>query len=77
MKERDLTAFRRRNICFVFRNFQLIPELTVEHNMIFSILPDCRTPDKEYLEELLTVLNLPECRHLLRGQLSGGQRTAQ
>ena len=74
MKERDLTVFRRRNIGFIFQNFNLIPELTVEQNIIFPVLLDYRTPDKEYLEELLTVLNLRERRRHLPGQLSGGQQ---
>ena len=74
MKERDLTVFRRRNIGFIFQNFNLIPELTVEQNIIFPVLLDYRTPDKEYLEELLSVLNLRERRHHLPGQLSGGQQ---
>lgn len=74
MKERDLTVFRRRNIGFVFQSFNLIPELTVEQNIIFPVLLDYRTPDKEYLEELLTVLNLRKRRRHLPGQLSGGQQ---
>ena len=74
MKERDLTVFRRRNIGFVFQSFNLIPELTVEQNIIFPVLLDYRTPDKEYLEELLTVLNLRERRRHLPGHLSGGQQ---
>ena len=74
MKERDLTVFRRRNIGFVFQSFNLIPELTVAQNIIFPVLLDYRTPDKEYLEELLTVLNLRERRRHLPGQLSGGQQ---
>ena len=74
MKERDLTVFRRRNIGFIFQSFNLIPELTVEQNIIFPVLLDYQTPDKEYLEELLNVLNLRERRHHLPSQLSGGQQ---
>ena len=58
MKERSLTVFRRRNIGFIFQSFNLIPELTVEQNIIFPLLLDYRKPDKKYLEELLSVLNL-------------------
>ena len=36
MKERNLTVFRRRNIGFIFQSFNLIPELTVEQNIIFQ-----------------------------------------
>ncbi len=74
MKEKRLTIFRRRNIGFIFQSFNLIPELTVEQNMIFPVLLDYQKPDKRYLEELLSVLNLKERRHHLPGQLSGGQQ---
>ena len=74
MKERELTVFRRRNIGFIFQAFNLIPELTVEQNMIFPVLLDYQKPNKKYLEELLTVLNLKERRNHLPNQLSGGQQ---
>lgn len=74
MSEKALTVFRRRNIGFIFQSFNLIPELTVEQNMIFPVLLDYQKPDKSYLEELLEVLNLKERRHHLPSQLSGGQQ---
>lgn len=74
MEEKKLTVFRRRNIGFIFQAFNLIPELTVEQNMIFPVLLDYEKPDKRYLEELLAVLNLKERRNHLPGQLSGGQQ---
>lgn len=74
MKDNQLTIFRRRNIGFIFQAFNLIPELTVEQNMIFPVLLDYQKPDKRYLEELLTVLNLQERRNHLPSQLSGGQQ---
>lgn len=74
MKDSSLTIFRRRNIGFIFQSFNLIPELTVEQNIIFPVLLDYQKPDKRYLEELLTVLNLQERRNHLPSQLSGGQQ---
>ena len=74
MSDRKLTIFRRRNIGFIFQAFNLIPELTVEQNIIFPSLLDYQKPDKAYLEELLSVLNLKERRHHLPSQLSGGQQ---
>lgn len=74
MKESKLTIFRRRNIGFIFQAFNLIPELTVEQNIIFPVLLDYQRPDKKYLEELLEVLNLKERRNHLPSQLSGGQQ---
>lgn len=74
MKGDNLTVFRRRNIGFIFQSFNLIPELTVEQNMIFPVLLDYQKPNKKYLEELLGVLHLKERRSHLPGQLSGGQQ---
>ena len=76
MKERERTIFRRRNIGFVFQAFNLIPELTVEQNILFPVLLDYQKPDTAYLEELLDVLDLRKRRSHLPGQLSGGQRSA-
>lgn len=74
MKDSALTIFRRRNIGFIFQAFNLIPELTVEQNIIFPVLLDHQKPDKKYLDELLTVLNLEPRRSHLPSQLSGGQQ---
>ena len=74
MKESELTVFRRRNIGFIFQSFNLIPELTVEQNMIFPVLLDYQKPNMKYLEELLTILNLKQRRDHLPSQLSGGQQ---
>ena len=74
MKERNLTVFRRRNIGFVFQSFNLIPELTVEQNILFPVLLDYQKPDQKYLEQLLDLLHLTERRRHLPSQLSGGQQ---
>lgn len=74
MDDNAMTVFRRRNIGFIFQAFNLIPELTVEQNIIFPVLLDYQKPDMAYLEELLTILNLKERRNHLPSQLSGGQQ---
>lgn len=74
MKEKNLTIFRRRNIGFIFQSFNLIPELTVEQNILFPVLLDYQKPDQRYLEELLTALGLKGRRNHLPSQLSGGQQ---
>ena len=74
MKEQERTIFRRRNIGFIFQSFQLIPELTVEQNIIFPLLLDHQKPDMKKVNELLTILGLTERRNHLPSQLSGGQQ---
>ena len=74
MNDNELTVFRRKNIGFIFQSFNLIPELTVEQNIIFPVLLDYNQPDENYLEELLSILGLEERRNYLPNQLSGGQQ---
>ena len=74
MKEKERTVFRRRNIGFIFQGFHLIPELTVEQNLIFPVLLDYKKPDMAYVEELMGNLGLTERREHLPSQLSGGQQ---
>lgn len=74
MKEKELTVFRRRNIGFIFQSFQLIPELTVEQNIIFPLLLDYRKPNQKAVDEILDILGLLDRRHHLPSQLSGGQQ---
>ncbi|MBR6089348.1 MAG: ABC transporter ATP-binding protein [Anaerolineaceae bacterium] len=74
LKEKEMTVFRRRNIGFIFQAFNLVPELTVEQNIMFPVLLDNGTPDREYLDELMEILRLTDRRNHLPGQLSGGQQ---
>lgn len=74
MKEQNRTVFRRRNIGFVFQSFQLVPELTVEQNIVFPILLDYQKPDSALVNEVLQVLGLTDRRKHLPSQLSGGQQ---
>ena len=74
MKDNAATIFRRRNIGFIFQAFNLIPELTVEQNIVFPLLLDYQKPDQKHLDELLKVLNLENRRKHLPSQLSGGQQ---
>lgn len=74
MKEKSLTVFRRRNIGFIFQSFNLIPELTVEQNIMFPLLLDYQKPNMERVNELLAILGLTGRRNHLPSQLSGGQQ---
>lgn len=74
MNENQRTVFRRQNIGFIFQSFQLIPELSVEQNIIFPLLLDYKKPDTGAVEEILEVLGLADRRRHLPSQLSGGQQ---
>ncbi|NFL55791.1 ABC transporter ATP-binding protein [Clostridium botulinum] len=70
----SLAAFRRKRIGFVFQFFNLIPVLTLEENIQLPILLDHEKIDKDYLNELLDILDLRGRRDHLPSQLSGGQQ---
>ncbi len=74
MKENKRTIFRRRHIGFIFQSFHLIPDLTVEQNIIFPLLLDYKKPDPQHVEEMLDILGLTGRRRHLPSQLSGGQQ---
>jgi putative ABC transport system ATP-binding protein len=74
MKEKELAIFRRRNIGFIFQAYNLVPELSVEQNIIFPLLLDYKKPDMAYVNEIITMLKLEDRRNHLPHQLSGGQQ---
>lgn len=73
-REKELAAFRRRKIGFVFQFYNLIPVLTAEENMRVPLMLDGQPVDEELLNELLDTLGLSERRNHLPSQLSGGQQ---
>ena len=74
MKEKELSAFRNKNIGFVFQFYNLIPVLNVRENMTLPVLMDGRKVNENRLSELLELLKLKDREHHLPNQLSGGQQ---
>ena len=70
----ELTVFRRRNIGFVFQQYNLIPMLTVWENIVLPLKLDGRTPEKKYLDEIITTLGLEKKLNRMPNELSGGQQ---
>lgn len=73
-KDDALSAYRRKNIGFIFQNYNLIPVLNVEENIMLPLNLDSSKPDMEYLEELLELTGLTKKRYSFPHQLSGGQK---
>ncbi len=69
----ELTIFRRRNIGFVFQQFNLVPLLNVEENIILPIKLDGKRPEKEFIDNIISTLGLEKKRNALPATLSGGQ----
>lgn len=68
------TIFRRKQIGFVFQNYNLIPVLTVWENIVFPITLDGRRPDREYIMDIVQFLGLESKLDALPNHLSGGQQ---
>ncbi|MFR9235901.1 MAG: ABC transporter ATP-binding protein, partial [Eisenbergiella massiliensis] len=74
MGDRELSAFRRRRIGFVFQQFNLLPVLTARENIIMPLLLDKKQPEEAYVKRLTDVLGLGGRLTHLPGELSGGQQ---
>lgn len=74
MTDEQLTIFRRRNIGFIFQNYNLIPLLNVYENIILPIGLDGETIDKDFIYEIISMLSLEEKLYDIPSNLSGGQQ---
>ena len=74
MNESEMAIFRRRNIGIVYQFYNLIPNLTVDENIMLPCLLDQRKPDAGKLERIVEMTGLSNRRKHLPGQLSGGQQ---
>ena len=74
MKDEPLTIFRRRNIGFVFQNYNLVPVLNVYENMVLPVELDGDQADRPYLEEVVHMLALEDKLQSMPSSLSGGQQ---
>lgn len=71
MSEKDLTAYRRKHLGYVFQMYNLIPNLNIKENIEIGAYLSDKPLD---VDELLHTLGLYEHRHKLPNQLSGGQQ---
>ncbi|MDO4471059.1 MAG: ABC transporter ATP-binding protein [Bacillota bacterium] len=74
MNADELTVFRRRNIGFIFQNYNLIPVLNVLENITLPIELDGKSPDESFIAEIIDILGLKEKIYKMPSQLSGGQQ---
>ena len=74
MDDESRTIFRRRNIGFVFQNYNLVPVLNVYENVVLPIELDGTKIDTDYVQTILHTLGLEEKAQAMPNQLSGGQQ---
>ena len=69
-----LTELRRDRVGFVFQFFNLVPVLTAEENMLLPLSIAGRTPDAEWVEDLMGRIEIADRRTHRPSELSGGQQ---
>ncbi|WP_333859286.1 ABC transporter ATP-binding protein [Clostridium sp.] len=74
MNDESLTVFRRRNIGFIFQNYNLVPILNVYENIVLPIELDGSKVDKDFIDSIVKMLKLEEKLNVLPNNLSGGQQ---
>jgi len=72
--EDQLAIFRRRQVGLIYQFYNLIPVLNVAENITLPVLMDGRKVNREWLEQLMTTLDLQGREKHLPNQLSGGQQ---
>lgn len=72
--DEQLTIFRRRNIGFVFQNYNLVPVLNVYENIVLPAELDGNHVDKNFLKEVVRLLVLEDKLNNMPSELSGGQQ---
>ena len=70
----EATVFRRKQIGFIFQNYNLVPVLSVWENIILPISLDGRKPDKKFIMQIVKLLGLEKKLDNLPNNLSGGQQ---
>ncbi len=74
LKKDQLAIFRRRNVGFIFQNYNLVPDLNVYENVILPVELDGRKVDAEYVQKIIDLLGLSDKKESFPGTLSGGQQ---
>ena len=74
MSEDELTIFRRRNIGFIFQNYNLVTILTVQEKILLPIQLDGKQPDQDFMESIVTLLGIKDKLKEMPNNLSGGQQ---
>ena len=74
MNDEQLTIFRRRNIGYIFQNYNLVPILNVYENIVLPVELDGDTVDQKFMEEIVYLLGLEDKLDSMPNNLSGGQQ---
>lgn len=78
LKDKEVSALRRKKIGFIYQDYSLFPEYTTYENIVLPIRLDGQKEDTEEVEALMRNLGIIECKDKFPMEMSGGeqQRTA-
>ena len=76
MKDEQLTIFRRRNIGFIFQNYNLVPVLNVYENIVLPVELDGDSVDQKFMDDVVGMLALKDKLNNMPNNLSGGAAAA-
>ena len=74
LNDEEMTIFRRRNIGFVFQNYNLVSVLNVYENIVLPIELDGSKIDTNYVDSIINILGLNDKLTNMPNNLSGGQQ---
>ena len=74
LNKEERTIFRRRNIGFVFQQYNLIPSLSIRENIVLPMRLDGEEIDVDFFNEIVEILGLKDKLERFPSTLSGGQQ---
>ena len=74
MSDKKLTELRRTQVGFIFQQFNLLPTLTAEENILLPLSIAGRKPERDWFDHVIDTVNLRDRLHHKPSQLSGGQQ---
>ena len=74
MNREELTIFRRRKVGFIFQSYNLVQDLNVYENIVLPVKLDGKRVDRDFVEEIIQLLQLEDKKAALPGTLSGGPK---
>jgi putative ABC transport system ATP-binding protein len=74
LSDKELTVLRRERVGFVFQDFNLVPTLTAQENIVLPLRLGGRLPDTSWLDEVVASVGLGDRLHHRPSELSGGQQ---
>jgi putative ABC transport system ATP-binding protein len=74
LKDKALTRLRREQVGFVFQQFNLLPTLTAEENILLPLSIAGRKPERQWFDTVIDTVGLRDRLSHRPAQLSGGQQ---